>query len=368
MDQSTILYGGVDTLYTMKENMLELEGYKEKSSELALKEDQIEKQIQCKEKALSEEIAIATKKRKLEIEASFDEQIDKVKARIKKVKTKKEKEKDSQISERIKAETSDLTTEKIRLKEEMRAVYQKNHIPRIFNNSLYYALFLPRSLKDICTILLTMFITLFVLPYLVVYKLLLPVGGLSLVIVYIVTVVIFGGLYLLINGKTKEQHTDAVIDMRAIRSKQAKNQKRINAIVKEIRKDKDESTYGLKSFTDEIEELENELKSIAEQKKEAVVEFETNTKSVIDEEIRADKKDELDALKVAHVHVYEEQKKMEDKVKLFSLEITNQYEKYVGKDMMSIGIIDSLIQTMQDGQANTVAEAISLYKKTKQTV
>lgn len=363
MEQSTILYGGVEALYTMKENLLELEGYKVKSSELALKEDQIEKQIEYKEKALSEEIGIATKKRRLEIEASFDEQIDKVKARIKKVKTKKAKEKSNQISGRIKLETVDLTAEKVRLKEEMKAVYQANHIPRILNNSLYYALFLPRSFKDICTILLTIIITLFVLPYLVIYKILLPEDTLNLVIVYIFAVVIFGGLYLLINVKTKEQHSNAVIDMRAIRAKQAKNQKRIDAIVKEIRKDKDESSYGLKSFTDEIEGLEQELRLITEEKKEAVIEFETNTKSVIDEEIRADKKDELDTLKAAHLHVYDEQKKIEEKVKLFSIEITNQFEKYVGKEMLSIGIIDSLIQIMQESQVSTVAEAIAIYKK-----
>jgi hypothetical protein len=168
MEQDTILCGGVDALYTMKENLLELEGYKAMSSELALKEDQLEKQLDYKEKALAEEIMITIKKRKLEVEASFDEQIDKVKARIKKVNAKKDKEKDAKISERIRVETTDLTTEKIRLKEEMKAVFQKNSIPRVLYYSLYYALFLPRCIKDICTILLTIFGTVFVLAYLVV--------------------------------------------------------------------------------------------------------------------------------------------------------------------------------------------------------
>ena len=368
MGQDTILSGGVDALYTMKENLLELEGYKTMSSELALKEDQIDKQIEYKERAITEEIMAAIKKRSLEVEASFNEQIDKVKARIKKVKNKKDKEKNVQVSERIKEETADFTKEKIRLKEEMKAVYQRNHISLFFNNSLYHALFMPRCFKDICSILLTILVVLFGLPYLVVYRLLLPNEGFYLVIVYIVTVVIFGGLYLLVKDKTKGQHTDAAIDIRAIRAKQAKNQKKINDISKDIRKDKDESSYGLESFTGEIKELENELKSITEEKKEGMVEFETKTKCIIEAEIRADKKAELEPLKAAHAQVYGEQKKAEEKVKLFSIEITNKYESFVGKDLMTISKIDSLIEIVQAGQANTVAEAISIFKKAGQSV
>jgi hypothetical protein len=366
MEQETVLYKGIDALYTMKENLLELEGYKSQSSELAMKEDQLEKQIEYKERAIVEEISAATKKRRLEVEASFDEQVDKIKSRIKKVKAKKDKEKDVQISERIKIETADFTTEKIRLKEEMKAVFQKNHISSFFNNSLYHALFLPRCIKDICSILLTILIVLFVLPYLVVYQLLLPHEVFYLVIDYIITVVIFGGLYLLINEKTKGQHTDAVIDMRAIRAKQAKNQKKIDAIAKDIRKDKDESAYGLESFTGEIEELENDLKSVAEEKKEAMVEFETKTISIIEAGIRADKKEEMESLKASHAQIYNEQKKAEEKVKLYSLEITNNYEKFIGKDFMSVAKIDKLIEIIQSGQANIISEAIAISRKESQ--
>lgn len=368
MDQDTILYGGLEALDTMKENLLELDGYKARSSELAMKEDQIEKQLEYKEKAISEEIMMTTKKRKLEVDASFEEQMDKVKARIKKVKTKKDKEKNAQVKERIKTETFELTEEKVRLKEDMKVVFQKNHIPRILDNSLYFALFIPRNFHDICTIILTLLVILLLLPYFVIYKLLLPDNTLYLVLDYIITVVIFGGLYLLINSKTKESNSNAAIDIRAIRAKQAKNKKKINAIVKEIRKDKDESGYGLESFTGEIEELEGQLKSIAEEKKEAIVEFEMKTKAIIEKEIRAQKKSELDSLKEEHDQVYKEQKKAEDKVKLFSLEVVNKYEKFVGKDMMSINKIDSLAQIIQSGQASTVAEAIAIYQKEPQVV
>lgn len=363
MEQENVLTGGIDTLYTMKQNLLELEGYKSQSLTLANKENQLEKQIALKEKAIAEEISQTIKKRKLEVESSYDEQMDKVKSRIKKAKGKRDKEKMAQVSERIKDETSDLSAEKIRLKQELKSVYEKNHIPRILNNSFYHALFMPRSLKDLGTILITIVVTLFIIPY-GVYKFLLPQKTVYLVIDYIITVLIFGGLYLWINAKTKEQHPEAVIDIRAIRAKLAKNQKRINVIAKDIKKDKDESTYSLEDFNREIQELEGELKAISEEKKEAVVEFETKTSKVIEKEIREKSREEMSKLKQECEQVYEEHKQTDEKVRTFSIEIANKYESYLGKDMMMISKIDNLIDLINSGRASTVAQAMSLSGET----
>lgn len=359
MDQENVLSGGIDTLYTMKDNLLELEGYKSQSVSLANREDQLEKQIEVKEKAISDDIVQTIKKRKAEVESSYDEQMDKIKSRIKKAKAKRDKEKMAQVSERIKEETSDLNTEKVRLKQELKSVYEKNHIPRIFNNSYYHALFMPRSLKDLGIILLTILITLLVVP-LGIYLLLLPQKTVYLVVDYIITVLIFGGLYLWINAKTKENHSDAVIDIRAIRSKQAKNQKRINAISKEIRKDKDESTYSLEDYNREIQDLDGELKAVSEEKKEALVEFETKTGKLIESEIREQAKEEMDKLRLEHDQVYAELKQSDEKVRLFSIEIANKYESVLGKDMMMISKIDHMIELLNSGKAATIAQAIAM--------
>lgn len=357
-----VLSKGVETLYTMKENLLELEGYKQQSTSLALKENQLEKQIALKESEITEEATNTIKKRKLEVESSYNEQIDKIKTKIKKAKAKKDKEKSAQVSERIKSETSDLSMEKVRLKEELKAVYEKNHIPAIFNNGLYHALFMPRCLKDIGIILLTIVVTLFIIPY-GIYILLLPEKTIFLIIDYIITVVLFGGLYLLINNKTKENHSDAVIDIRAIRAKQAKNQKRINATAKEIRKDKDESTYSLDDYNQEIVELDNELKAISEEKKEALVEFETSTRHVIEKEIRDRSAADMDNLKKEHEQACAEEKQADEKVKLFTIEIANKYESYIGKEMMSPDKIDALIELIQTEKASNIAQALTVYKE-----
>lgn len=362
MDQDNVLTQGIDGLLTMKDNLAELEAYKKRSKELDEKEDELERQLSMKEKVIADEAVTTVKKRRQEVETSYNEQIEKVKARIKKVKAKREKEKSIQVSERIKLETSDMTETKIRLKEELKSVYQKNQIPAFYNNALFHALYMPRGLKDFGIILLTLAVTLFAIPV-GIYYFFLPAGNVSLVIDYVITVVLFGGLYLLFNSKLKEGHAEAVIDIRAIRSKQAKNQKQINVKAKDIRKDKDESTYSLEDFTQEIEKLNEELQSITEEKKDAMVTFETTTKTVIEEGVRAKYQDDVDALKQEHDAAYKDQMEAEEKVKQFSIEVASKYESYVGKDMLTIDKIDRLIAIMQENNLQSISEAIKMYQK-----
>ena len=56
-ETTSILSSGIETLYTMKENLLELTGYREKSSKLAAEEDDLERQLAAKEKAQNNETA-----------------------------------------------------------------------------------------------------------------------------------------------------------------------------------------------------------------------------------------------------------------------------------------------------------------------
>lgn len=366
MERENVLGQGIDGLFEMKKSLVEFDSYRQRSTELGVKEDQLEKQIATKEKAIADEVLVTIKKRRQEVENSFNEQIEKLKSRMKKVKAKRDKEKNLQVSERIKNETSDLTAEKIRLKEELKSIYQKNQISRFYNNRLFHALLLPRNIKDIGIILLVLVITLLLIPV-GVYKLFLPAGTLPLILDYIVTVVIFFGLYLFFNSKLKEGHAEAVIDIRAIRAKQAKNQKKINAMAKDIRKDKDESTYSLADFTEELNQLEEEVKSVTDEKKNAMVTFETETRLVIEEEVRARYREELNGLKSDHETAYKEQKNAEEKAKQFSIEIASKYESYVGKEMLTVDKIDRLIAIMQEQNVQSISEALAIYKNESTT-
>lgn len=366
MAEDNVLTGGIETLYTMKENLLELEGYKQKSAELAKEEEKLEKDISLKEKAINDEISEVTKKRKDDIENSFEEQISKTKVRLKKVKAKKDKLKDAKVSERIKIETSELMEERRQLKEEIKSVFRLNHIPRAFNNNLYYSIYYPRSIKDILIIRIAIALCFLALPVCI-YQGLLPKESKWLIITYFVTVLVFGGVYVIINHITKEKHQEVPMQIRTLRSKLAVNLKKIKVIERGIRKDKDESGYGLDKFNDEIADLETEVANITEEKKAALVTFETTTKYVIIEEIKNRKQKELDDLKMNHGRVYEEQRNAEEKVKQYSLEISSKYESFVGKENMSIDRINRLIELVESGEVTKVSDAIAANKQMNDT-
>lgn len=356
-----ILSGGIETLYTMKENLLELTGYREKSSKLAAEEDDLERQLAAKEKAQNDETASVTKKRKDELSASFDEQINSTRARIKKVKSKKEKEKNAKVSERVELETAELREERTQYLEEIKKIHKAEKIPSIFNNGYYYALFSPSTLKDIGFIILTLVLVLGAIPFLL-YRYVFPEHVIWLIITYILTVLVFGGLYIAINRLIKEKHIEAYKKIKTQRSMALAAKKKINHMKRAIQKDKDESAYGLGKFDEELKQLDEELTNFAEEKKKAMVTFESATKYAIAKDIKAKYENELNDLRQRHAQVYEQQKKAEDMGKQFALEISEKYEPLVGKETMTIPLLDKMIECMEAGNAATITEALSYAK------
>ena len=102
---NAILHGGIDELNTIKEHVMELSGYQDRNEELLKEEMRLEKLINGKEKDLTDEMETTLKKRKNELISAYESQISTLNARNRKVKAKKEKDKDVKVSERMEEET-----------------------------------------------------------------------------------------------------------------------------------------------------------------------------------------------------------------------------------------------------------------------
>lgn len=361
METTNILSEGLEGIQRIKDQVLTLECAKKKVSELQEEEKLIERQLKENEKAVMEEVTATQKKRRNEIEASFDEQIEGLSNRIKKVKSKKEKEKDVGVSKRIKDETKDKWQERVRLKHEIKAVYEKNHIPLIFNNPWIYALYLPIGIKDILIIVLTLIVTLLLIPV-GLYMLLFPQKPLVLAVIYFITVIVFGGIYFVVYKKLREEKKPAISEVRRLRRLLVKNIKQIKSTAKAIRKDQDESGYHLDDYTQEIDQLTAQMQACMDQKKDAIVEFETTTIKELEAEIRSHTQSDNDDLTARKHIVYEEQKKAEQEVRQTALTIANQYEVYIGKDMLTITNLDHMAEMIQAQEVSDIGEAIQKIK------
>lgn len=360
--EPNILSGGRGDLLGVKDKLVELNNYCDKRDELNLKESNLEKSIKIKEKEIADETNNTIRQRKDEIEAAYNSQIESTRQRSKKIKGKKEKSKSAKVSQRIEEETSSLREDFRLMKQEIKDIFKMNKIPRIYNNRLFYAIFTPKGFGDLFIILVVLLVLLLALPYGIYVKYLSEMNMVFLFLAYVLIVVIFGGAYLLIENNVRARYDKAFSKITQIRVSLILNQRKRNSIQKGILKDKDESIYELDDFNDELKELEAEALSLNEQRKEAMNTFESATKLVIKEEITARHQDELNGMKKEYSTVYVECKDTEDTIKNIAMDITNNYEVFMGKEFMTSEKLDTLYQIMEEQNLNTISEAIGYYK------
>ena len=139
MTGDNILTGGLVDCRQLRSDVSELYASQTRSTDAEISATQTEKAIKVKEKAIAEEINVATKKRQDEIGRSYDEEVSKLKNRSRKVKTKKGKVKQKEVALRIRRETTDEREKERQMKLEIRSVYKRENVSGIFNTKLFYS-------------------------------------------------------------------------------------------------------------------------------------------------------------------------------------------------------------------------------------
>lgn len=362
-DDVNILNGGLENLEEVRASMRKLDELKQYVVDLDAKQRQLGKDIAAREKAMESEINSTVSKRQAAVEKSFDEQVQKTRDKIKAVKSKRDKYKGTKVNERVSDETADLN-EKIRaLKQDLKGVFTRQHISRIFNTEYFFSLYMPDGIGDFAIILLTIAIVL-AIPVLV-YFLLPAVAKKIIVLVgmYVVVLAIALLIFSTVFKKVRNRNIDAFREAKAIREDIKDTRRAISRKEKLIRKDTDESRYGLEKYDEEMVALDNEIERIVIEKKQALTEFETQTKKNITDEIKARYTDVTDGLKAQNESAYSEQREAESRIKDLELEISSKYTAYLGKENMSLATIDSLIEIIRGGDAANVSDALTHYRQ-----
>ncbi len=360
--ENAILYAGIEELNTIKEYVLELQSYEEKNTELEQEESRLEKVLFGKKKEMAEEIEVTKKKRKKELTMSYESQLTKLNAKAKKIKSKKGKEKGQKVAKRVTEATAELREANKGITIDMKALMKKNKVPNICNTTLFYSFFMPKAPIEFLILLFCILFVFLILP-LSVYQLFFKDSKtLALALIYMVIVFLFGGLYIIFNNVLKEKHLATLKEIKSFRHQYRLNCKKMRAIRKGIQKDTDESSYGLEQYDTELTKIEEEIARVAEEEKNALVKFESVVVNQIAEEIKERYQEELNSLKVAYDKTCAEQKVTEEKVKEITLMLSKQYETYLGKEILTVAMLDRLIGHIQSGEATTIKEALALEK------
>lgn len=346
-----------------KEALAVLESRKSLLAEQELEEKRLEKSLASQRKAVEDNIDITVKKRLEELTETYDREIANGQEKLKKVRIKRDKAKAQGVKERIADETADLYEEIRQLKTATKTLYKKNRVPAFCNTSVYYTLFMPRSVKDLFLLLLLLGILIGLLPYGVCHFLIPGYKTWQLVLCYVVGVVLFGGAYVLISNSTKSNYMSSLKEGRKNWSMIKGINRKIKAVQNSIHRDKNEEQYGLEDFDEEIDEILEEIDDVSARKQEALYIFENETKLKLTGEIRETHRSKLEELAEALANARDAVKATRADVKTRTINMADEYEALLGKEFMSREKLDGLIKLFEAGQASSLTEAQTIYRQ-----
>lgn len=351
----------IEFLTEAKSDLKRLGELKVNYERLQYEEKKYEKTIASEKKIVEDKIGFTIKQRKEEISSSYDREISKVLEKLKKVRIKREKAKSQGVKERIEEETAELREKNQQLDFRIKTLFQENGIPSYCNTALYYGIFLTKGPKEILVLILSILICFLAIPgaafYMIPQK-----TPLFLIMIYFAAVLIFGGLYIIINNRTKIKNLPQLKEGREIRGLLRMNKKQIKAIGRSIKKDKSDEQYNLANYDDEIAQMEGEISAVNQKKKDALIHFENVTKNIIEDEINASKREKMEELESKFREIQVKSKETEDELKEKNIYITDTYESYIGRDSLNEERLDRLIEILENEEALNITEAIQMYK------
>ncbi len=366
MDRN-ILSGDVNTLIEYKALVEDYNNSKVLNEQAQAEEKRLEKELALNKKNLKDDIEITVKKRRNEVSDKFDKEIDKDESKLRKIRGQRSKAKNKGVKARIAEETADLTAQNNELKANIKSSLRAEKLSSFCGSGLYFSLFFTKGVGEIFFCALVIILMFLCLP-LAVYELL-PFekldGGLQklfLAITYFVIVVLVFFLYKLIENNTKHKHKEALLSVRSLRDQVNSNNNQIRKIAKSIRKDKNEDMYNLGDYDNKLQDLENDIAIITQNKADALKMFDETTKPAIVQEIEGREMPRIEELEQKYNEIVARHAELEDTVKQLGIKLSTEYESYVDKSFSDAAKIDELISFMENGQAATVGEAIQAYK------
>lgn len=351
----------LEFLKNAREAAAQYEQISEEQEALEEQKRQLAQRIENHKRVLADRTEATLKRRRAELESGYDQQLKQIEAHIKKIGTARDKAKNQGVKERIAAETEHLVKDTRALKNELAAVLKKDRAPAFCKTDLYYALFYPHSIREFLLCLFAFVLLFAVLPSGIFY--LLPKRrSLYLVVIYLLDIVIFGGLYIKINQMTRIAHENAVRKGRALKDNMRANRKKIRAITHAVRADISEDGYDLREFDDELAKTRQELADVAKQKQDALNTFENVTRNIITDELENSERPEQDALQEEAEEIDVRLLALRPEKQKAALTLATDYEPYLGKEHTNTTDIDKLISLIHSGEANGLSEASAKLK------
>ncbi|MBO4389984.1 MAG: hypothetical protein J5825_03915 [Lachnospiraceae bacterium] len=354
----------IELLEKAKKALKKAEELAAEKSRLESEKKKLEKAQAGAEKDRDSDIKSSVKKGRDSLDSEHSKKISELESNLKKVENKRAKAKEESVKDRINRENLDLIQENKNLKSDIRRVFFEKNVPFFCNTYLFCAIFHPTCLSEwVGGVLIGLFCVIGIPAILIIsleihdlWKILLIVG-----IFVVVSIVIYIAGTKLIEERSMEHIKWAA----EIRRKIRRNKIEMKKTAKLIRKDRNESIYGLEDFDLEIGKLENEIDQAKKAKQNALDEFDHATSKVITDEVTEkwrgkieqaakDLEANADSLKAAAAAVAEQSSK-----------ISSEFGPLLGADNMTIPKIEAIQKVLSEGNATSITDAVEFAKSNK---
>lgn len=347
-----------------KQAVSQLEAAKAQKQSLSQTEMRLKKQLSAEEKAVADEIAATTRKRKEEVSASYDKEISVAQENLKKLKNQKEQAKKAGKKERIQEETAGVREENRALQEELRTLLKKNRVPKLCRGRWFFLLFMPRGVWERIVDGALTLLMLFILPYLI-FCALPTENPLVLSGLHFMFFMVFGGMYLLINERVKYKYIDILRQAVDMRQRFEQNEKKIRLIISAINKDPNEEHYDLADYNYNIAKVEAQIEEIGNKKQEALQTFEAVTRHVIEDEIEEGSRQKIEKLKSDIEANRQELSEAKERVSALSIEVTDKYAGRLGKENLQSDSLEQIAKQIRSGNAATITDAVNNFRSNR---
>ena len=363
---------GGDFLIRVRDAVVAKQSLEQQISDMNGEMKRMDKNISAETKDIRDEISTTIKKRRNDVEDEYDKQLSQIISKRKKVESEKEKKIDAAKASRIKDETKGIVSDSKDAEKELKKLFRQNKVPGFCRSKLFYVMFMPEGMVQ-KLMMVVGYAILFVgfpgLIALLIRKTAINHSTMSDGTKTFLTVLIVAGLVLLLAGaifllyvKVKVPHAIVLQQGRKYRRAVAENDKQIRSVKKSIEKDEDESRYDVGEFDQRIREITDEEENVREEMHNALKDFDEQTAENIRQEVEDRRNPKLNEMKENRNGLALQIEQAQSQLKETSLVISRDYASHIGDDMLRQDRLEELIAIIQSGQANTVSEAISVFK------
>lgn len=382
MAAENVFQENVDYLIEARKTLILVDKIKEELETQRVAAKRLKKTVEAEHKTIEDEVSSTLKRRKEEIAATYDKEIEVNRAKIKQIRAKRDKKKNQRMNQRMQEETYEVKEKNRQLMTEMRTKFKQAHLPRFCCHKWFYNLFLPETVLEYILFFVVSILLVLGVPVLLSvligthmdYVKILSGKTFQEAVSYSIVIAVFSAsllgviyffVYTLISKWIVMKHKDVLDEGKVILQRIKANQKSIKAIENFIHKEQDDSIYNLEHYDEKLSELEKEAVKIVEEKQNALNVFENDTRNLITEEINKRRMPKYNQMKEEQRELEDYLNRLEEELQVNTLTLSNQYEAYLGKKYVNRETLESLIKIMKSGEASTVSEAINYFKETE---